>query len=166
TGWPTGPLDLVCNPTRPTCATATAGITASDTCSGNITPVCSAGPVVTNGCQMSQSFTLTATDGCNNSATCQVNYTWTEDKVPPVFTPQPFSVCGATIQLGCNPNELNIPHCLVSQTASDDCSAPQVVCSSVQTTNLCANSATDGVRTRTVTYTAFDACKNTNICQQ
>ena len=70
---------------------------------------------------MSQSFTLKATDGCNNTATCQVNYTWTEDKVPPVFTPQPFAVCGATIQLGCNPNELNIPHCLVSQTASDDC---------------------------------------------
>src|SRR5258706_7589646 len=129
-------------------------------------PVCTAADVVTNGCQLGQTFTLKATDGCNNSATCLVKYTWTEDTTPPTFTPQPFAVCGATIQLGCNPNELNIPHCLVAQTASDDCSVPQIICTSVQTTNLCVGSATDGVRTRTVTYAAFDTCRNTNICQQ
>src|SRR5207249_9724374 len=100
TGCPNGSIDLLCNPARPSCATVGAlGITASDTCSGNITLVCTADDVVTNGCHLSQVFTLKATDGCNNSATCVVTYVWTEDTALPVFTGCPSSI----IDLHCNP---------------------------------------------------------------
>src|SRR5207248_1656096 len=50
--------------------------------------------------------------------------------------------------------------------ASDNCSSAAVTCTSVQTTNLCTGSASDGTRTRIVTYTATDACGNSNVCRQ
>src|SRR5262249_5004872 len=76
-GCPTSPINLGCNPTPPSCMTvAGLGITANDNCSGSITPSCSASSVQMNGCQRSQTFTLTATDGCSNSSTCQVTFTW------------------------------------------------------------------------------------------
>src|SRR5204862_2578862 len=67
-GCPSSSINLGCNPTRPTCTNVAAlGITASDTCSGTIIPVCTPGPVQTNGCHLSQIFTVSATDACLNS---------------------------------------------------------------------------------------------------
>jgi len=105
-----------CN-AAPTCADALALVTASDECSGSITPSCNPGPVIPNGCLRTQSFTLTATDLCNNSSQCVVTYSWTEDHNPPVFTGCPT----ATITLPCNA----APTCadaLALVTASDECS--------------------------------------------
>jgi len=166
TGCPTSTIDLGCNPARPSCATAATGITASDSCSGNIIPVCTAGVVGTNGCHLSQAFTLKATDGCGNVGTCVVSYIWTEDTTPPVFDTPPFAVCNQTNFLACNVDESTIPICLATITATDSCSAAHVGCTLVQTTNLCAGSLTDGVRTRIITYEADDVCKNTNFCRQ
>lgn len=78
TGCPTGPIDLGCDPASlPDCASALARVTADDACSGLLIPTCSAGAVQVSGNQRSQTFTLDATDACNNTATCAVTYTWT-----------------------------------------------------------------------------------------
>jgi hypothetical protein len=161
-GCPSAVINRPCNATRPTCTTATAVVTATDNCGGTPTIDCVAGPVVTNGCLRDQSFTLTAVDGCTNqSAPCTVSYRWTEDNTAPVYNPQPFATCGLTNILGCLAvaDETSIPRCSAVIGATDNCSTPHVSCSLVQTTNGC-------VRTRVVTYRAFDNCGNTNICQQ
>src|SRR5206468_2320218 len=99
-GCPIATINLGCNPTPPTCATVSAlGITASDICSGSITPVCTPDAVQNVGtCGKSQTFTLTATDACNNSSICTVTYAWTEDHDAPVITSVP-----SPIAYGCNP---------------------------------------------------------------
>src|SRR5437870_5492277 len=116
TGCPSGPIDLHCNPTPPTCADALALVTASDTCSGSITPTCSPGTVQNVGaCGKKQTFTLTATDACGNSSTCPVTYTWTVDMTGPMFTGCP----SGPIDLHCNPTPPTCADALGLVTASD-----------------------------------------------
>ena len=166
TGCPTGPIPLSCN-AAPSCADALAlGITATDNCDGPITLTtanCSGGAVVPDvGCQVSQTFTLTATDSCGNSANCLVTYTWKIDVTKPVIHDCP----GAAFALGCNPQ--NLPDCATVSglvTVTDDCdpnlsvncqagTPEQTGCDWSQTftltaTDLCGNAADPCV----VTYT-------------
>jgi hypothetical protein len=54
---------------------------ATDIC-GTINYSASGGPI-SGTCTKTQTWTVTATDGCSNSSTCEVNYTW--QVAPPVF---------------------------------------------------------------------------------
>ena len=99
TGCPTQDINLGCTTTPPTCDTALAyGVTANDNCDGTITPTCQAGTVTGTECSRSQTFTLTATDSCNNSDTCAVTYTWKVDTTAAVI-----STTDTSGNLGCNP---------------------------------------------------------------
>jgi hypothetical protein len=89
---PCAPIDLGCNPTPPSCADALALVTVSDGCDGAVTPTCDAGIVQVNNCSRSQTFTLTATDGCMHSATCPVTYVWKVDLTPPILTACPVDI--------------------------------------------------------------------------
>src|SRR6185295_11434218 len=83
--------------------------------------------------------------------TCVRTYTWTEDIIPPTFN----NCTPGTTPLGCNPS--SIPGCDPGVTASDNCGAATVTCTSADSGPPCA-------RTRTLTYTATDACGNTATC--
>ncbi|MBI3852745.1 MAG: hypothetical protein HY298_21025, partial [Verrucomicrobia bacterium] len=144
--------NLGCNPASVPGCNPAVGTTAD--CATTVTCVLNQ---VTNGCSRTRTITYTAVDACNNTNTCTQVVTWTVDTTPPVFLSCPTG----TTNMGCNPDPASIPHCLVSVQATDDCSTPHVTCSLVQTTNLLTC-----VRTRTVIYTATDACGNSTNCTQ
>jgi hypothetical protein len=80
--------------------------------------------------------------------------TWSEDATPPTIAGCP----APTLNLGCNP--ASVPTCATyNVTATDGCGTPTVTCTNVTLTNGC-------VRTRTLTYTAKDACNNSVSCSQ
>src|SRR5439155_22348469 len=86
-GCPSGPIDLKCNPTRPTCDDAKNLVSVSGTCDTAPVLDCAPGTVTGTGCHKSQTFTLTAKDACGNvSAPCLVTYTWTEDAIAPTIS--------------------------------------------------------------------------------
>jgi hypothetical protein len=78
---PTATIPLPCH-SAPDCTTVAAtvaahGTTVTDPCTGAaLTPGCATGTITTTGNQKSQTFTLTATDGCGVSSTCLITYTW------------------------------------------------------------------------------------------
>src|SRR5207247_303661 len=92
-----------------------------------------------------------ATDACGNFATCPQTI-WAVDTTAPVFTN-----CPADTNLGCNPQ--TIPGCDSNVGATDACSTVTIYCASVDALGGCLNY-------RTNTYTAVDACNNTNFCAQ
>ncbi|MBL8860318.1 MAG: hypothetical protein JNL28_17545, partial [Planctomycetes bacterium] len=142
-----GNTDLGCNPTNlPVCDP---GVTASDNC-GPATVTCTSSDVV-NGCVTTRTLVYTARDACNNTTTCARTFTWTTDTTPPTFN---NCVSGNT-DLGCNPT--NLPVCDPGVTASDNCGPAAVTCTSSDVVNGC-------VTTRTLVYTARDACNNTTTC--
>jgi hypothetical protein len=146
-------INLGCNPTNiPGCDPV--GIGPADNCS--VSTVSCFLAQVTNGCVRTRTLTYTATDACGNSNTCTQLITWTVDTVAPVFT-----LCPTNLNLGSNPTNA-IPDCNTSTNnvaATDNCGPPTITCSKVDATNGC-------VRTRTLTYTAKDACNNSNTCVQ
>lgn len=83
---PTQPIDLGCNPVNlPTAAWIQDLVQIEvDNC-GQVTKEIVAGPI-TGTCNKQQTFTVTAKDNCNNTATCSVTYTWKDDKQPPTFS--------------------------------------------------------------------------------
>jgi hypothetical protein len=130
-------------------------VTITDSCDPNPTLDCVAGAILTNGCIRTQSFTLTATDGCTNQSNCTVTFTWKVDNI--VFTPQPF-VCGSSQDLGCNPPQSSIISCHPNIHATSDCGGALVTCQLIQTTNFATC-----VKTRVIIYTASDGCA-TAVC--
>src|SRR5213075_3168800 len=78
--------------------------TASDNCSGSLTPTASDGAVGSTGCTRSQTRTWTATDACGNVGTASRTVTWTFDITAPVVTPTSY----ALTSLGCNPSTATI----------------------------------------------------------
>ncbi|GAB1454298.1 hypothetical protein MASR2M47_43540 [Draconibacterium sp.] len=74
-----------CNPTTlPTVASVEAASSATDNCG---TPVITAvAGEITGECEKTQTFTVTATDGCNNKDIETVTYTWSDDAVAPELT--------------------------------------------------------------------------------
>src|SRR5207244_1078917 len=150
---PASSLNLGCNPTSiPTCSSY--NVNAVDGC-GNPTISCTS-DTVTNGCVRRRTLTYTAKDPCGNTASCSQVITWTVDSVGPVLVGCPTP----TLDRGCNPDPATIPTCAIYDvTATDDCSTATVTCTNITVTNGC-------VRTRTLTWTAKDACSNSSTCSQ
>jgi hypothetical protein len=146
-GVPAG-KNLGCNPTNvPTCASVQAAVTASDTCSPATVHV--TGAPITNGCAVTQIFTIIATNACGNTATAYVTNTWTADSSAPVLSGVP-----AGKNLGCNPASVpTLASVQAAVTASDTCSPATVNVTGATSTNGC------GV-TQIFTIVATNACGN------
>ncbi len=152
-GCPPTEVNLGCNPTTiPTCAVVPSP-TATDACgSGEV--ICADFGITVDGCLRTKTLYWSSIDLCNNDATCETTYTWTEDTTPPVLSGCP----PASVNLGCNPT--TIPSCanVPSPTATDGCGTPTVVCSE---TDVMMNGC---LRTKTLTWTATDECGNPASC--
>src|SRR5207253_1060553 len=133
---------------------AKALVTVSDICDASPTLDCFDGGIVPNGCQRSQTFTVTATDLAGNvSAACNVTYIWTEDATPP-----------SLICLGNKIVECGSPWTFDPPNASDSCGsvAVSIVSTVTNTTGHCGNTF-DATRT----WEATDQCNNTSTtCSQ
>jgi hypothetical protein len=148
TGVPTGG-NLGCNPAnKPTDANLKALLAVTDDC-GSATPLISHADT-TNGCTVTRTFTVSATDACGNASdTKTAVFTWTMDDEPPVITSVP-----AGGSLGCNPTSLPTDASVRAQAqASDHCGAATVNVSHADHTDGCT-------MTRTFTITASDGCGN------
>ena len=158
TGCPPAPVELGCNPTPPTCAAAVALLTISDGC-GTPTVGCEAGIEQIDGCRHSQAFTVTATDGCQNSTQCVVSFAWAVDTTAPVIT------CPPDIQVNA---DAGFCHAVVDPgfaTATDNCDPhPAVV--GVRSDALPLNVPYPAGQATTITWTATDACGNASHCIQ
>jgi hypothetical protein len=147
---------LGCNP-GPGWLPTDAGITAQVTVSQGCSPATASVSHVDTGtpCAMTRTFTITATDGCSNSATpVTVVYTWEMDTNAPVIIHAP-----AGGNLGTNPATLPTDASVAAQVeATDNCAVESTNVTSVDTTNA-------GTITRTFDLTATDACGNvsTNV---
>ncbi|KPJ64165.1 hypothetical protein AMK68_02220 [candidate division KD3-62 bacterium DG_56] len=132
------------------------GVTADDACDGPITPTCSAGTVVETGCDRSQDFTLTATDGCGNSSTCVVTYTWKVDTTDPVITGYP-----ADQEIYADENcEGTIPDLTDDVVATDTCTPA----ANLVVTQDPLPGTTVGLGPTDVTLTVTDGCGNDSTC--
>ena len=153
TAVPTG-SNLGCNPASlPTDASVKALVTASDNCG---VPTVNVSHVDTNnGCAVTRTFTVTATDGCGNTSAAQtVVYSWTADTTPPSIT------CPAPVTVQCASNVP--PANVASVTASDNCGTVTVsFVGDVVTNQTCPNRYTV-LRT----YKAVNACGNSATCTQ
>ncbi len=129
------PNDIFCN------------ATATDAC-GTPTLTSSVSPVISNGCNRSQTKTWTAKDACGNTSTASRTVTWIEDHTPPVFTGS-----YADVDLGCNPTEP--AGSLGTATATDACGAVTITAS---TGTVISNGCS---RSQKRTFTARDGCGNT-----
>ena len=90
-----------CNPSAsslPTVATVAALVTVTDNCSVLSTNISCV--TVTNGCTVVRTFTVTATDHCNNTSAPQmVVYAWTQNTTPPmVICPPNVTISNMTVQ--------------------------------------------------------------------
>ncbi len=153
TNCPTGPINLGCNPPPVTAAQAIAAAgPATDDC-GNPIVTATAG-VITGDCLKSQTWTVTATDVCNNAADCLVTFTWTSDTQNPSFTNCPTG----PINLGCNPPPVTPAQAIAAAgSAADNCGMPTVTAIGGVITGDC-------VKSQTWTVTATDFCNNAAIC--
>ncbi|WP_423126677.1 T9SS type A sorting domain-containing protein [Gaoshiqia sp. Z1-71] len=126
--------------------------TATDNC-GDFTPnVATDGPVQdAEGCGMSQTWTATVVDYCDNEAVpVSITYYWKVDLEAPVIT-----AANEDSDLGCNPTAEEIEAALGGATAADNCDAEVTV------------EYTDGdvmgddcLKSQTRTFTAVDECGN------
>jgi hypothetical protein len=101
-----------------------------------------------DGCIVTRTFTITATDKCGNQSTATVTYTWNEDTEPPVIVPPPGG------DRGCN-NPITCDEVLAQTTVTDNCphEPPTVDCRYEDSRDGC-------IVTRTFTITATDKCGN------
>jgi hypothetical protein len=143
-------LNLGCNPTNIPTGNLTQ-VAATDSCSA--VTITSTYVDTVAGCVHTRTITYTATDACGNKTNCTQIITWTTDTTPPTFTLLPQN-----LNLGCNPT--NIPTGNLTQVAAtDNCSAVTITSAYIDTVAGC-------VHTRTITYTATDACGNAATCTQ
>jgi hypothetical protein len=139
-------MNFGCNPTNvPTLASVEAEVSASETCSAAAVQVTLV--ATTNGCAVTQIFTISAVNGCGGATTAHVTNTWTVDTIPPIISGVPTNIflgCGITNL----PNDSTV---LTGVTASGECGPATITVSYQDTTNGCQGS-------RTFTITATDAC--------
>lgn len=147
-----GPLG--CNPTNIPTAASVLDDTSATAPSGMVSIEAEVVDV-TNGCTITRTFTLTATDDCSGEqAHAIVAYSWTNDTTAPVITSVP-----AGGSLGCNPT--NPPTDSTVQglvVAADNCGTSAINVSHTDATTGCTV-------TRTFTITATDACGNVSPSQ-
>ncbi len=148
-GCPAGPINLGCNPVPPVCADAMARVMVTGGSGGTLTPACLPGNINENGCQRTQTFTLTLGNSPENQATCLVTYIWTVDSEPPVVTGVP-AVTG-----GCNlfsPTSAAIP-----PMATDNCGTTVLKPGYPQNSNIIENGCQ---RLKYRTWIYLDDCGN------
>ncbi|MEQ1745534.1 MAG: T9SS type A sorting domain-containing protein [Saprospiraceae bacterium] len=146
---PNTAIELGCNPTPPTLNTAAAAAGDPTDACVNPTVFGLGDPVVSNGCQMSRTFNVRATDQCSNIGLCVVTFNWTEDAQPPsIVDISNYSLTG------CNPAWPTT----LSTTWTDNCTGNGSVnaTASEPVTNGCT-------QTRVYTFTVSDGCDNTGI---
>ncbi len=140
--------DLGCNPAN--VPGVDPGVTASDDC-GPADLVASITDT-SSGCMRARTIVYSATDACGNqSALLQTTYTWTSDATPPTIQGVPTGG-----DLGCNP--ASVPTVDPGVTASDECGAATLA-------STVSDSASGCVHSRTVQYSAVDACGNQSSAQ-
>jgi hypothetical protein len=145
---PTGGA-LGCNPANTPDGSAVLDGTTATAGSGSVS--LEVGSVdVTNGCTVTRSFTITATDDCSQEqAHALVAYWWTLDTTPPTFTQLPPGG-----YLGTNPPTVPDDATVTAMTqASDNCGVASITVTHVDTSGSPTNS-------RTFTITATDHCGN------
>ncbi|MGP8202136.1 MAG: hypothetical protein ACLQU4_21865, partial [Limisphaerales bacterium] len=133
-----------CNPAS--VPSSIAGLSASDAC--GTAAITQTNVTTTNGCLVTQIFTIVATDGCGNTSTAYVTNTWTANTTPPMINGVP-----AGTNYGCNP--ASVPSSIAGLSASDACGSAGVSQSSTTTTNGC-------LVTQIFTIVATDGCGNTS----
>jgi len=140
---------LGCNPTNlPTIATVTNGVTASNAC--GTTPLSVTNVLRTNGCYVTNTFTISATDNCGNKGSSCVAYSWLVNATPLVIKGTPTNS-----YLGCNPTNLPTSSSVImGVTASNACGSAPLSVTNVLKTNGC-------YITNTFTISATDTCGNT-----
>lgn len=116
---PTRTIILPCNSPRPETPEAIlAAGPVTDNCYVDFLQVTDGGVIPLLGCWFTQTFSLTATDGCGNVSTCQVTYRWKEDHTAPVFAHCPTS----PIDLPCNPTQPTVTGALAAAgPVTDNC---------------------------------------------
>jgi hypothetical protein len=141
--------DLGCNPDPPVCATVLAQTTVTDNCPHEPPTVECRFEDRRDGCIVTRTFTITATDKCGNRSEATVVYTWNEDTEPPVIDPPDGG------DLGCNPDPPVCATVLAQTTVTDNCphEPPTVECRFEDRRDGC-------IVTRTFTITATDKCGN------
>jgi PKD repeat protein len=155
---PSAAIQLPCNTIRPTLADALGVVgPAADNCPG-VVAVTSSGGAATNtgGCNWTATFSVIATDSCNNTATCFVTYNWKEDTVKPQFGHCP----GAPILLPCNTTPPVEELIFEVGGVTDNCTGPITVVTSGGTPTPLENCFWSA----TYLITATDECGNTNTC--
>lgn len=150
-GCPDMPIELDCNadPTEADALDELGDIT--DNCGDPMVAV-----VVDNNlvnCIYTRTFTITATDDCENEAECVVIFTWMEDQEDPEFDSCPEDF----VELPCNSNPAQADALNLVGDITDNCGMPQV---EVNVTN----DAIGCTRLRTYTITATDDCDNEAEC--
>jgi hypothetical protein len=133
--------NLSCNPQS---FPAPGNATATDNCGTPVITSVLGNAVNTGGCNWSRTRTYTATDACNNTATCTQVFTYTVDVTPPSIT------CAPNKTIGCN-------DALVfdNPTVSDNCGTVTLTFTDVVSGNE-----------YTRTWTAKDGCNNSATCSQ
>jgi hypothetical protein len=107
-----------------------------------------------DGCIVTRTFTITATDKCGNTSTATVVYTWNEDTEPPVVNNVPEEY-----DLGCNPASAHLSDLirLFGIEAKDNCPhepSARCDCEAVRTVVTVACDA------QAFTFWATDKCGN------
>ncbi|MHC1775250.1 MAG: HYR domain-containing protein [Lentimicrobium sp.] len=145
TDCPANPIVLPCNPsTLPDAAMAIAEAgTVTDNC-GTPSVNATGGTITNTGCDYTQSWNVTASDGSNTS-NCLVTFNWTQDNTVPVII-----TTAANGSLGCNPT-VTAP----VFTGTDNCEGS---ITPVVTTAGPTHTGCDYSQTWTANYT--DACGN------
>ena len=148
-------LNLNCNPAAtnlPTDAYMTTLVRATDNCSlasTNVTHVDGG-----TACASNRTFTITVRDGCTNSVSTNLVYTWKVDHSLPSITCLTNTIVGR-LNTNC---QLVIPP--VGVKASDNCTPTSQL--------VFKQSPTNGtivlVKQMNVTVTVYDACGNSNSC--
>jgi hypothetical protein len=146
------PVNMGCNTPPEPINQALGFATASDACSSP-TLTLADGPILTSGCNRSQTRTFIARDACGNTSSVSRTVNWLVDQTPPDFSP-PVDV---TILLGCNPSSGEIEQALGSATATDNCGTPQVTFETTLITSSGCN------RSQARVFRAIDACNNTRF---
>jgi hypothetical protein len=113
--------DLGCNPVPPECPIIIQQTTVTDNCPHEPTTLECQCEDRRDGCIVTRTCTITATDKCGNTSTATVVYTWNEDTEPPVVNNVPEE----KLDLGCRPPEFH-PDCedlivLLGIEAKDNC---------------------------------------------
>ena len=146
------PVNMGCNTPSEPINQALGFATASDACSSP-TLTLADGPILTSGCNRSQTRTFIARDACGNTSSVSRTVNWVVDRTPPDFGP-PVDI---TILLGCNPSSGEIEQALGSATATDNCGTPQVTFETTLITGSGCN------RSQARVFRAIDACNNTRF---